>query len=232
MKKLINVLFGITLMFALTSCGTSDTDTKQKKQNTTDKQEADNTQVQQADAGKALVAYFSMPETTEPDNMTEDEANSTVVIDGEVLGNTQYVAMVIQENTGADIFRIEPEEPYTTDHEALVDTATKEKEQNARPAISTFIENIEQYDTIFVGYPIWWSDMPMIMYSFFDEYNLSGKTIVPFSTHGGSGLAGTVEEIKGLEPNANVNENAFTKSRDDVQDAEKEIVDWLDELGV
>lgn len=225
MKKIINILLVITLVFVLTACGTEDTSDIEKEETT------DNTQVQETNTGKSLVVYFSVPETTESNDMTEDEANSTVVINGQVLGNTQYVAMVIQENTGADIFRIEPEIPYTTNHEALVETATKERERNARPALGSSIEDFENYDIIFVGYPIWWSDMPMIMYSFFDEYDFSGKTIISFSTHGGSGLAGTVEQIKQLEPNANVSENAFTKSRNDVEGAEKEIVDWLDKSG-
>lgn len=100
-----------------------------------------------------LVVYFSMPETTNPDNMTREEDNSVVVIDGEVLGNTQYVAYVIQENTGADIFRIEPETPYPTDHDTLVDLAAEEQAQDARPAMKGNIGNLEEYGTIFIGYP-------------------------------------------------------------------------------
>ena len=94
-----------------------------------------------------------MPETTNSENMTEEEDNSTVVIDGEVMGNTQYVAMEIQEKMNADIFRIEPETSYTTNHEKLVDIASQEQEENARPAIKDKISDFEQYDTIFVGYP-------------------------------------------------------------------------------
>lgn len=195
------------------------------------------TNIQQPDmdetgsAGAALVVYFSMPETTEPDNMTEEEANSTVVIDGQVLGNTQYVAYVIQERIGADIFRIEPETPYTTDHETLVDLAAEEQENSARPAIKDSIENFEQYDTVFVGYPNWWGDMPMILYTFFDEYDFSGKTVIPFNTHGGSGFSSTISTIAELEPNANVNRDGFTVSRNNVQDAEEDIVSWVEGLG-
>ena len=180
--------------------------------------------------GKTLIVYFSQPETNSPDNMTKEEDNSTVVIDGKVLGNTQYVAEVIQKQTNADIARIEPVTPYTTDHKALVDLAKQEKYEDARPAIKD-IPNIEQYDTIFVGYPIWWADMPMVMYTFFDKYDLSGKTMIPFSTPGGSGLADTVDAIKKAEPNATVIEDAYSVSRDDVQEAEPEIVGWLKSLG-
>lgn len=180
---------------------------------------------------KSLVVYFSMPETTNSDNMTQEEDNSVVVIDGKVLGNTQYVAQVIQENTGADIFRIEPETPYPTDHETLVDMAKKEQDENARPAMKNHVENMEQYDTIFIGYPNWWGDMPMLLYSFFDEYDLSGKTIIPFNTHGGSGFSNTIRTITELEPNAEVNTNGFSVSRDNVEEAKPDIVAWLGNLG-
>lgn len=181
--------------------------------------------------GKTLIVYFSMPETTNPNNMTREEDNSVVVIDGKVIGNTEYVANIIQEQINADIIRLEPEQAYPTEHKTLVNLARNEKDENARPALKTQIDNIAQYDTIFIGYPIWWADMPMIMYSFFDKYDFSGKTIIPFSTHGGSGLAGTVEKIQEYIPNAKVIENAYSVSRDDVQEAKPEIIDWLKTLG-
>ena len=181
---------------------------------------------------RSLVVYFSMPETDDAENMTEEEDNSVVVMDGEVLGNTQYMANVIAEHTDSDIFRIEPETPYPTDHETLVDIASEEQEENARPAIDGNIGNLDDYDVIYVGYPIWWSDMPMILYTFFDEYDLSGKTIVPFGTHGGSGFAGTIDAIAELEPNANVIEDGLTISRDDIEDAESDIIAWVENIGL
>lgn len=181
--------------------------------------------------GKTLVVYFSMPETTDPDNMTTEEANSTVVIDGEVLGNTQYMAYVIAENTGADIFRIEPETPYPTDHETLVDLAAEEQDSGARPAIKDEITNIDDYDTVFLGYPNWWGDMPMILYTFLEEYDLSGKTVIPFNTHGGSGFANTISVIRGLEPDAEVLDG-LSISRNAIQDAEQDIIDWVNTLDI
>ena len=178
---------------------------------------------------RSLVVYFSMPETTDPNNMTEEEANSTVVIDGEVLGNTQYMAQVIQATTEADLFRIEPETPYPTDHDTLVDLAAEEQDNDARPELADTIENLDDYDTIFIGYPIWWSDMPMILYSFFDAHDFDGKTIVPFSTHGGSSFAGTPSTIQRLEPNATILDG-LTISRNSIQDAEQEIVAWVSGL--
>lgn len=180
------------------------------------------------DDATTLVVYFSMPETTDPDNMTTEEANSTVVINGKVLGNTQYMAYVIQDTAGANIFRIIPETPYPTDHDTLVDQAKDEQGEGARPAIRDAIpaDEFAQYDTVFVGYPNWWGDMPMIMYTFFETYDFSGKTIIPFNTHGGSGFSNTRNTIRALEPNAVV-DDGLSISRNNIQDAEQQIVNWV-----
>ena len=249
MKKVTAVLMSIFLSFGLAACGSTQDDrkpeaidrmvesveTEPSAQPETEIPEENidvNTEENSGSAeGKALVVYFSMPETSDPDNMTQEEDNSVVVIDGEVLGNTQYVAYVIQENTGADIFRIEPETPYPTDHDTLVDLAAQEQEDNARPAIKGNIEDLGQYDTVFVGFPNWWGDMPMILYSFFDAYDFSGKTVIPFNTHGGSGFSSTISTIAELEPDADVREDGFTVSRNNVQDAEPDILAWLSDLG-
>lgn len=247
MKKTMSLLLALVMTFSLAACGsqpaetpdTSDTppaesSSQQPEEQTPSEEQTpteDQTPAETQESGKSLVVYFSMPETTDPDNMTQEEDNSVVVIDGEVLGNTQYVAYVIQENTGADIFRIEPETPYPTDHDTLVDLAAEEQDNNARPAIKDSIEDLEQYDTIFIGYPNWWGDMPMILYSFFDQYDFSGKTIVPFNTHGGSGFSNTISTIAELEPSAEVNEDGFTVSRNNVQEAEQDIISWLNDLG-
>lgn len=180
---------------------------------------------------RILIAYFSMPETTTPGRMTRDEANSVVVIDGKVLGNTQYVAQIIQKNTQADIFRIEPKTPYTVNHGQLVDLAEKEKNNNARPELAAKVAKTEQYDVVFLGYPIWYADLPMVLYTFLESHDLSGKTVVPFSTHGGSGLSGTIATIASLQPNAKVVAEGFTVSRNAAADAEQDIIKWLRRLG-
>lgn len=232
MKKLVTILLSVTLLLTMTACanqnnGKSTSQNTEQAVDATQKTEAliqaesTSESETEADASNVLIAYFSLP---------DNEDDSTVEINGETLGNTQYMASVIQKQTGGDVFRIEAETPYTTDHEALVDLASAEKADNARPAIASKIENIDQYDTIFIGYPIWWSDMPMIMYTFFDTYDFTGKTIIPFNTHGGSGFAGTPETIAKLEQAATMRDG-LTISRDDIQDGEQEIVDWLNEMG-
>lgn len=181
---------------------------------------------------KSLVVYFSNPETDDPNKqMTTEEENSAIVVDGKVLGNTQYVAMLIGEYTNSDIYRIEPKTPYTTNHSDLVDIAKDEQNKNVRPEIKKRVSNFDDYDIIYVGYPIWWSDMPQILYTFLELYNFEGKTVIPFSTHGGSGLAGTVSTITNKLTNAKVETNAFTLSRNSMESAPQEVKDWLEEIG-
>ena len=183
------------------------------------------------EAKEILIVYFSMPETANPNNMTQEEANSTVVVNGKVLGNTQYLAYLIQENTGADIFRIEPKTPYPINHKALVDLAKVEQNQKARPELLAKISNIEQYNVIFLGYPTWWADMPMILYSFLEVHDFSKKAIIPFNTHGGNEFSDTINTIAALQPNANVIKNGFTVSRDVVQDSAEDVATWVKGLG-
>ncbi len=180
-------------------------------------------------ARKTLIVYFSMPETDKPDDMTREEANSTVVIDGKVLGNTQYVAQLIQERTGGDLFRIVPQRPYPREHTTLIDLAKKEQQEKARPAIAGSVDT-SPYDTIFLGYPNWWADLPMIVYTFLEEHNLSGKTIIPFCTHGGSGFSRTVQSIQEKQPGAKVQRNGFALSRSRMEKAPALVEEWLGEL--
>ncbi len=219
MKKIILLFMALAMVLSLAACSTNQSPGESTPEESSS-QTNESTPTPSNTNGKNLAVYFSMPDNVD---------DSTVVIDGETLGNTQYMAYVIQETVGADIFRIEPETPYPTDNDKLVDLAKEEQNDNARPKIKDMIENFDTYENIFVGYPNWWGDMPMILYSFFDEYDFSGKTIIPFNTHGGSGFSGTISTIKELEPNAEVLDGKSI-SHNDIQDAEQEIVDWVNSL--
>ena len=225
MKKAISILMvlviGIVMTFALSACsdrteeppaGSNSNPSDSNLQNPSD----DSERPVNEDT-KVLVVYFSVP---------DNQDNSYVEIDGERLGNTQYMAYVIQENTGANIFRILPKNPCPTDHNALLEAAREEIRTNARPEIDGTIENFDSYDVVFVGYPNWNADIPYILYTFFETYDFSGKTIVPFNTHGGSGFSGTRETIADLEPNATMLESKSI-SRNSIEGAEQEIIGML-----
>lgn len=99
---------------------------------------------------------------------------------------------MIQQETRGELFRIETEKTYPSDYDELVDYGREEPDEDSRPTLSSHVENMDEYDVVFLGYPNWWFDMPMAVYSFLDEYDFSGKTNIPFCTHGGSGFSNTV----------------------------------------
>lgn len=144
---------------------------------------------------KTLVVYFSRG----------DEEYGV----GEVHpGNTELLAKEIIKNTGADEFKIEPVAKYPAEYMACVDQATAEKNQNARPEYIGDIDTAD-YDTIFLGFPIWWGDLPMVVYTFLDNHDLAGKTIIPFNTHEGSGNSGTYEKLQAKYPDATFKGDGF-----------------------
>ena len=120
------------------------------------------------------------------------------------VGNTEVIARMIQEIVGGDLFKIETVDSYPEDYTQTTEVAQSELNMGARPELSTHLENIDKYDIIFIGYPNWWGTMPMPIFTFFEEYNLSGKVIIPFCTHEGSGLSRSVKDIEKLNPNSEV----------------------------
>lgn len=182
----------------------------------------------QASGSNILIVYFTADENREVDAVT---SASLTTVDGVEKGRVRAVADMIQAGTGGELFAIQTDVGYPSDGGALIDYAAEEQSQNARPTLTTHIENLEDYDTIFIGYPNWWYDMPMALYSFFDEYDLSGKTIVPFNVHNGSRFSSTIQTIQELEPGANVITDGFTVSERTVADAAADVAEWLNSLG-
>lgn len=181
-----------------------------------------------AQDGKVLVVYFSVPET---DGVDASSGASRVIADGKLQGNTQYVASVIQQLTGGELFEIKTVHTYPGSHKELIDAAKKENEDNARPKLATHITDLNDYDVVFIGFPNWWYDMPMPLYTFFDEYDFSGKTIVPFCTHGGSRFSQAVQTIRKLEKEATVLDG-YAISRDRVGESKPNVLNWLKRIGM
>ena len=180
------------------------------------------------DSDKILIAYFTAAENSGVDAVA---SASVTDIDGSAVGLTRAVADMIQDETGGELFSIRTSEVYPANRDELIDYAAQEQEEDARPQLTSHIDNLDQYDVIFVGYPNWWADLPMAVYSFFDEYDFSGKTIIPFNVHNGSQFSGTIETIQELEPDANVIENGFTVSEQEAADAAGDVDSWLADLG-
>lgn len=233
MKKIISILMLITLLFSFTACSSQSAENETMKDNITlAKQVTDNRNEAEHNIDqKILIAYFSVPENVDINGADAVAGASIVVSNEEKLGNTEYAANVIQKETHGDLFEIKTENEYPLEHEELIDYARSEQSENYRPKLSASVDNFEKYDVIFIGYPNWGSDMPMPVYSFLEAYDFSGKIIVPFITHGGSGASNTINTLSHIQPEAVVNDNAFVVFRNDVSDSENDIIEWLEELG-
>lgn len=240
LKRLFSIMLAVVVISSMfTGCGSSSAKNNQTTKNDSAEKSSDINSSSNAvteavqnntDNENILIAYFSVPENVATDGIDANSGASIVVKNKDVLGNMQYMAMTIQEAIGGELFRIETKEKYPLEHETLVNQAKEEQNEEVRPELATHIENVEQYDMIFLGYPNWWGDMPQPLYTFLEEYDFSGKTIIPFNSHGGSGFSNTIEEIKKLQPNATVKDDGLSISRNDVADSEQEITDWAKEF--
>lgn len=172
--------------------------------------------------GRILIAYFSRAgENWEVGNIEK--------------GNTQIIAEMIAAQTSGELFHIQTAEPYPEDYMETVRQAQTEREAGARPELAANVENWNDYDTIFLGYPIWGGDMPMAVYTFIESHDWTGKTIVPFNTHGGSGQSGTVSSIRSTCTGATVHSGiaiSGVTAQNDRESARSTVTAWLEEEGL
>ena len=150
-------------------------------------------------------------------------------------GNTEKLAEIITEQTGGDLFRIETVIPYPESYDETLDIATREYQNNERPELTGQVENWEDYDIIFLGYPIWWAGLPMALHTFMESYDWQGKTVIPFNTHEGSGQAGTQQVIEDKLSGATVLQGLAvrgSKAQNDAEGTAADVAAWLKELGL
>ena len=167
--------------------------------------------------GKALIVFFS--------HVGENYAVGNIEV-----GNTKIVVDYIQEQTGADVFEIVAEKNYDMPYSELIKVARAEKDNHELPAFKGAVDNIDRYDTVFIGGPIWWGTYPQVMFTFFKRYNLNGKKLIPFTTHEGSGLGSTVKDVKKQDPEATVT-GAFSIYGHEVRTEKAKVQQWLKGLG-
>lgn len=217
MKKLAAFLLTLLMAISLMACAgngesaeTSSPDVESSISEDISSQEssADNSKSDRETVQTVLVAYFSATNTTK--------------------GIAEYAADVL----GADLYEIVPQEPYTDDDLNYSDnnsrTTIEMNDPSARPAISGSVENMEQYDIVFIGYPIWWGDAPRIISTFMESYDFSGKTIVPFCTSGSSGIGSSAANLEKLTDGA----QWLAGQRLDGSSSRNEVAEWINSLGL
>lgn len=222
-KKSGILLLLMLLAVTFAACGSSgSSDQNNADQSASEQQETASDTENEAGAGKSLVVYFSRT----------GEQYQVGVID---KGNTAIVAEMIAEETGADTFEILPQEDnYPDTYDELTEVAKQEQTDNARPAYKGDMPDLSKYSTVFIGAPVWWGDWPMIMYTFFENEDLAGKKLIPFSTHEGSGLANFDTALSEECPNSEVLEGLAIRGQDAQNDQENvklTVKDWLSGLG-
>ena len=150
-------------------------------------------------------------------------------------GNTAKMGKIIAEQMGADIFELVPVVEYPMDYDSCLDVATEEQRTNARPEYVDEIENWDQYDTVFIGYPIWWGEIPNIVYTFMEAYDFTGKNVIPFNTHEGSGQARSQRDIEELLTSATVLKGLAvrgSKAQNDAEGTGADVANWLKSIGL
>ena len=175
-----------------------------------------------------LVAYFSWADNAVIDGEVDAVASPSVT----ALGNVQQLAQWVSERTGGDLFSIQVTEPYSSDWDACLERANQERAEDARPELTASVEQLERYDTVFLGYPNWWYGVPMALLSFLEENDLSDKQVYLFCSHGTGGLASSVEQIDEALPDSTaLSENIFDVYEEDAASSQQDILAWLEELG-
>lgn len=242
MKRIISLLLVLIAVTLMSACGNSDRlekpgsvrETTGKQEESADiepesmeeKSEPDKReQAENNGQGKILIAYFSWADNALPDDI--DAMTSASVT---VPGNVAQLAAWIGEETGGELFPIQVEELYPCDWDSCLERANKEKTEGIHPALKASVENLEDYNTVYLGFPNWWYSCPMAIFSFLNENDLSGKQVYLFCSHGTGGLAGSVRDISAALPDADISDNVFDVDQEDAASAKDEILGWLESV--
>ncbi len=232
MKKTIVILLSLVMILGLVACGNSASQTEQPSTEENpvestasmeESAESSNTEVENTDVSE------SQPEETE---VPEAQENKVLVAYFSATNTTKGVAEHIANGLNADIYEIVPEDPYTDADLDYNDnnsrTTIEMNDPDARPSISGSVEDMDQYTTVFIGYPIWWGDAPRIISTFMESYDFSGKIIVPFCTSGGSGIGSSASNLEQFTSGA----TWLSGRRLNGSDSQDTVMEWVNSLGL
>lgn len=247
MKKILSLFLIFSLNLSLTGCASSDNEASNQasissevSQNNVQKSEEESSDnlLSEATASEGqnsestsdsniLVAYFSWADNAVLADDVDAVASPSVI----APGNVEELAGWVQEETGGDLFSIRVTDPYPSDWDACLARANQERGDNARPELVENVENLEDYDIVFLGYPNWWYGVPMALLSFLESNDLSGKQVYLFCSHGTGGLANSVDIITETLPNAIISDHIFDCYEEEASSSQEEIQNWIAELG-
>lgn len=234
MRKITAFLLSLLMALGLAACSQTDTpETPSSSQSNIENSipESEGESNSNTDGGNILIAYFSRyGNTNYPDNV-DASTSASIVIDNERYGTTEYVSRMIWQAVGGDVHLIETAAPYTADFDELRDVNHNEMQQNILPELKDSDLDISKYDMVFVGYPVWATDVPQAVLSFLNEYDLTGKTVIPFCTHDGYGAGGSYQTIAEASKAEKTLDGLAIEAKD-VPSAQDTVMNWLNSIGV
>lgn len=229
MKRYFFTVFSILLSFLLVACSSlSQEEVVQENEVEEVIEESDSL----SESSKILIAYFTWADNTVVEDLSAIDVDATTSASVLAFGNAAKLANWIQEEVGGDLFSIKVEDLYSSNYDECLDRASEEKASNARPALATHVENMDEYDIIFLGFPNWWYTIPMAVHTFLEEYDFSGKTIIPFVTHGTGGLSNTINDLTNSFDETVTILEPIGIYRLDVDDSQPAIKQWLTSLDI
>lgn len=244
MKRIQAVLFAFSLVLLLTACGSRAEPSQESVEQTINSSSQQESilaseavsEPERTESGPSanntLIVYFSRWGNTEYPSDVDATTSASIVMNGDLrYGTTEYVANMIAENIGGHLHRIETVIPYTADFDELRDVNHAEMQQGVLPELKESNLDISTYDTVFVGYPVWATDVPQAVLSFLNEYDLTGKTVIPFCTHDGYGAGGSYQTIAEAS-HAAVFLDGIAIEAKDVPDAQDTVAAWLTDIGI
>ena len=238
MKKTMPFLLVLGMLLALTACGgttsgqssstpPADSQTTEAASEGSQEQSEQPQDLGETDSSRILIAYFTWADNTvveDPSSVDVDATTSASVLSP---GNAAKLASWIQQEVGGDLHSIVVEEPYSSDYDQCLDRAADEKADNARPALTSHVDNMEDYDIVFLGFPNWWYTLPMPVLTFVEAYDWSGKTVIPFVTHGTGGLSSTIRDLTAALPEDVTILEPIGVYRPDVNDSQPAVQEWI-----
>lgn len=245
MKKIISFFLAITMALSLAACSATENQENRSsealesssavlEQETIDSSSSEMkasgsepSEIDEEQESNVLVAYFSWADNAILADDVDAVASPSVISPG----NVQQLAGWIQEETGGDLFSIRVVDPYPSDWDDCLTRANQERGDNARPELVENVDGLDQYDTVFLGYPNWWYGVPMALLTFLEQNDLSGKQVYLFCSHGTGGLASSVELITEAAPDAIISEDIFDCYEEEASSSQEEIQSWVAGLG-
>ncbi len=238
MKKPMTFLLALGMLISLAACGgttsgqgsstpPADSQTTEAASEGSREQSEQPQNTDENESSNILVAYFTWADNTvveDPSSVDVDATTSASVL---APGNAAKLASWIRQEVGGDLHSIVVEEPYSSDYDECLDRAADEKTENARPALASHVDHMEDYDIVFLGFPNWWYTLPMPVLTFVEEYDWSGKTVAPFVTHGTGGLSGTIRDLTAALPEDATILDPIGVYRPEVDDSQTAVQAWI-----